>query len=309
MAKLRTNHERGDSGIIFKVGLFAALLGGLYYLFNTLSAGDSPVLDTIKDVFEQQQEEEDDYPETITDRSYYLPTSTTGQLVEHQFYTLSYSEKDEQPEWVAYELMREKLYQPWVDRSNNYRPDPKIKTKSATPSDYRGSGYDRGHLVPAGDMAFSDRSMSETFYMSNMSPQVRNFNMGIWRELEEQVRDWAKKYKHLYIVCGPVLTEREFDRIGRNIVTVPRKYYKIVLDITEPEFKAIGFIIPNELSDEPLATYAVTVDDIEDLTGIDFFPNLLSEELEAELEEKMDVRRWKFSEKRYQLRVRDWNKR
>ena len=158
-------------------------------------------------------------------------------------------------------------------------------------------------------MGFSERAMSETFYMSNMSPQIRNFNMGVWRELEEQVRDWARKYKHLYVVTGPILTQKEFDRIGKNIVTVPKNYYKVILDITQPEYKAIGFIIPNAISDEHLTEYAVTIDEIEDLTKIDFFPDLMSDDMEADLEAYIDVRRWKFSEKRYQLRVREWNNR
>lgn len=305
MAKLRTNHSQNDNGIIYRAGVFAFILGILYWGFSYMGEGDSPILDDIKSKIEETTG--GDKPNNSASSDNYLPTSTTGQIVEHAFYTLSYSEKDEQAEWVAYELTRERLNNKVADRTDNFRPDSKVKTKSATPSDYRRSGYTRGHLVPAGDMGFSERAMSETFYMSNMSPQVRNQNMGIWRELEEQVRDWARKYKHLYIVTGPVLTEKEFDRIGKNIVTVPRNYYKVILDITDPEYKGIAFIIPNEISDEHLTEYAVTIDDVEDLTGIDFFPELLSDDLEADLEGYVDVRRWKFSEKRFQQRVRQWN--
>ena len=306
MTKLRTNHSQADNGMMYKVGIFAFIFGGLYYAFSLFGGEDSPIMDTIKDAFEEK--EVVNAPEE-TNKIYSIPTSTTGQIIEHQYYTVSYSEKHEQAEWVAYELTRDRLNNKIADRTDNFRPDPMVKTKSATPADYRRSGYTRGHLVPAGDMGFSERGMSETFYMSNMSPQVRNFNMGVWRELEEQVRDWARKYKHLYIVTGPILTQKEFDRIGKNVVTVPRNYYKVVLDITAPEYKGIGFIIPNEISDEPLAYYALTIDEIEDITGIDFFPDLMSEELQTELEGNVDVRRWKFSKKRFQLRVRDWNKR
>jgi endonuclease G len=309
MAKFRTNHSQGDSGMIFKVGIFAFLLGGLYYAFSFFGGEDSAILDTVREALEQNDPyEAEEEVLTETDPSYYIPTSTTGQIVKHQYYTLSYSEKHEQPEWVAYELTRTNLNKKRVERSNNFRPDSKVRSKSATPADYRRSGYTRGHLVPAADMGFDKRAMSETFYMSNMSPQLRNFNMGVWRELEEQVRDWARKYKHLYVVTGPILTQKEVNRIGKkNIVSVPRNYYKIVLDITDPEYKGIGFIIPNEICDEHLTHYAVSIDEIEDITGIDFFPELLSENLETELESNFDVRRWKFSEKRYQLRVRKWN--
>ncbi|MEM6321760.1 MAG: DNA/RNA non-specific endonuclease [Bacteroidota bacterium] len=308
MAKFRTNHSQNDNGMIYKAGIFAFIVGILYWGFSQLGEGDSPILDTIKGAMEQATNETDG---RITDTpfEYFLPTSTTGQVIEHKYYTLSYSEKHEQPEWVAYELTVDRLNNKVADRTDNFRPDPKVKTKSATPADYRRSGYTRGHLAPAGDMGFSEQAMSETFYMSNMSPQVRSFNMGVWRELEEQTRDWARKYKHLYIVTGPILTEKEFDRIGKNIVTVPRNYYKVILDVTEPEYKGIGFIIPNAISDDHLTEYVVTIDDVEEITGIDFFSELLSEDLESELEGYVDVRRWKFSEKRYQQRVRDWNNR
>ena len=184
-----------------------------------------------------------------------------------------------------------------------------MPSKSATRGDYRGSGYDRGHLVPAGDMAFNEEAMSETFYMSNMSPQKRNFNGGIWRELEETTRDWAKKYKHLYVVTGPVLTQRKLDKVGYNEVTVPSSYFKVLLDVTEPEMKGIGFIIENEVSNKPLANYAVTIDEVESLTGINFFSDLLSPKKEELLEATTEVGRWKFSEKRYKQRIKSWNTR
>jgi len=306
MAKFRTNHSQGDNGNIYRAGVFAFIVGILYWGFSYMGEGDSPLLDDFKTKIEETTGS-GDTPSNNTNSENYLPTSTTGQIVEHAFYTLSYSEKHEQAEWVAYELTRERLNNKVADRTDNFRPDSKVKTKSATPADYRRSGYTRGHLVPAGDMGFSERAMSETFYMSNMSPQLRNQNMGVWRELEEQARDWGRKYKHLYIVTGPVLTEKELDRIGKNVVTVPKNYYKVILDITDPEYKGIGFIIPNAICDEHLTEYAVTIDDVEELTGIDFFPDLLDDELEAELEGYTDVRRWKFSEKRFQQRVRQWN--
>jgi len=149
--------------------------------------------------------------------------------------------------------------------------------------------------------------MSETFYMSNMSPQIRNFNGGIWRELEENVRDWAKRFRHLYVVTGPVLTKEIRERIGNNRVSVPEYYYKVILDIREPEYKAIGFVLPNETSFKPLSEFAVTVDHIEELTGIDFFPQLMEADLEKELESEVDVSLWDFNDKRFKRRVEQWN--
>jgi len=143
--------------------------------------------------------------------------------------------------------------------------------------------------------------------MSNVAPQVRAFNMGIWRELEELTRDWAKKFRHLYVVSGPVLTERPIDWIGDNEVAVPARFYKVLLDLSEPEYKAIAWIIPNEESDKPLTEYATTVDEVERLTGIDFFPELMDEALEAELEGHFDNDLWRLNPKKYDLRVKKWN--
>ena len=127
------------------------------------------------------------------------------QVIEHEYYVLSYSEKHEQAYWVSYLLDSSRL-NGGIDRTNDFRIDPFIKTGSATLSDYKGSGYDRGHLVPAADMNFALDAMSETFYMSNMSPQVPSFNRGIWKKLESLVREWANYEGVLYIVTGPIFT-------------------------------------------------------------------------------------------------------
>ena len=313
MAKFKTNYNKqgaGFPGTATKFGLFAAVMGMLFFVFNKFSGGEENY--EAEDPFQQEEpvpnNDEVKIPAS-TIRDFTLPTSTTGNIIKHEYYALSYSEKDEQAEWVAYELTRDRLNQKRVERANNFRPDPKVKTGSADIYDYKRSGYDRGHLVPAGDMGFSRRSMSETFYMSNMSPQVRNFNGGIWRELEESVRDWARRFRHIYIVTGPVLTDVLEDEIGKNGVSVPKRYYKVILDITEPEMKGIGFIIPNEVSTKTLDKYAVTIDEVEAVTGIDFFADLIDEATEEELEGVAEPELWKYSLDRYQQRIKNWNNR
>ena len=146
-----------------------------------------------------------------------LPTSSTGQIVKHAYYTLSYCEKDEQPEWVYYELTSE-MVRGRQPRSDDYRPDFQISTISAQLEDYRGSGYDRGHLCPAGDMKLNPTSMSESFYLSNMSPQGKKFNAGIWNTLEDWVRKWALTLERIYVVTGGVLTSNK-GKIGSNGVS------------------------------------------------------------------------------------------
>ena len=171
-----------------------------------------------------------------------LPISTTGQIIKHKYYNLSYSPQNKQAEWVFY-LLTKANSSGGVKRKNNFRPDPLVSTGSASLDDYKNSGYDKGHLCPAGDMSFDSQAMSETFYLSNMSPQFPSFNRGIWKKLEDLVRKWAIDEDSLYIVTGPIFINNR-GSIGPNKVTIPGFYYKVIYDPTGNK-KMIGFIIPN----------------------------------------------------------------
>jgi endonuclease G len=222
----------------------------------------------------------------------FFPSSTTNQIVHHRYYSLSYNEKKEQPEWVAYELKPSHL-----KRINHKRPyfikDKKVKTKSADYYNYKKSGYDKGHLCPAGDRRFSKEAFDETFLTSNISPQNHQFNAGIWNRLEQKTRYWTKKYGKLYVVTGGVLTDNNLKTIGREKVAVPERFYKILLDYNSPKIKAIAFLIPNKDSDLPLYKYTTTIDNIEKITGIDFFPKL-PDSIENEIESKNEYKKWTF---------------
>jgi len=207
----------------------------------------------------------------------------TDQIIHHSNYTLNYSEQHEQAKWVAYSLTSSQVYGS-VGRTNDFRIDPKVKTGSASLSDYKGSGYDRGHLAPAGDMKSTYTAMSESFHMSNMSLQVPGFNRGIWKKLEGTVRNWAVDNEQVYIVTGAVLTA-SYPTIGINKVSIPEFYYKVVLDYEQPEIKGIGFILPNQKSNKSLQSYAVSIDEVERFTGIDFFhslPDGVEEQIESD---------------------------
>jgi len=220
-----------------------------------------------------------------------LPISTTGEIVKHKYYTLSYSEKNEQAEWVFYLLTKANSIGA-VERGNNFRPDPSVPTGSASLLDYRNSGYDKGHLCPAADMSFNTQAMSETFYLSNMSPQVPSFNRGIWKSLEELVRSWAIQEDSIYIITGPIFTKNK-GTIGPDKVTVPGYYYKVIYDPTGVK-KIIAFILPNEkATNKQLSNYSVSVDSVEKVTKIDFFYNL-PDDLESRLEKGFDLKLWKF---------------
>lgn len=198
-----------------------------------------------------------------------LPSTAQGQIVRHTYYTLSYSEKHEQPEWVTYQLKPEYLIKN-TERKDNFRSDPLIVTGSAELSDYKNSGYDRGHLLPSADMTFSEKANSETFYMSNMSPQSPDFNRGIWKKLEEKVRDFVVSRGELTIITGPVLTN-QLSEIGKNGVDIPNYYYKIVADIDSTSIKTVAYLLKNEKSDLELEEFIVSIDSIETITKIDFF--------------------------------------
>lgn len=222
----------------------------------------------------------------------YLPTSTTNQIIQHENYTLSYSEKYEQAEWVAYKLTNDE-----VSHSGNFkRPyfidDPKVKTGSAKWYNYKKSGYDKGHLCPAGDRSFSEQAYDETFYTSNISPQNHQFNSGIWNRLEQKTRYWATKYNTVYVISGGVLTDN-LKAIGEEHVSVPKFFYKIIYSNYEGKDRMIAFLIPNEPSNQPLYEFVVTTDRIEQITGIDFFPKL-DDKIENELESTNNYKTWSF---------------
>ena len=195
----------------------------------------------------------------------YIPVYEDGIRVEHKYYCLGFNKEHKQANWVYYELGAANLTGK-ASRKNDFRVDPKISCWSATPDDYKRSGYDRGHLCPAADMSFNAQAMSETFYMSNMSPQVPMFNRGIWKELEEHVRNRAGKEK-LYVVTGPIFKSNK-GTIGKGKVTVPGYYYKLFYSPSKQQM--IAYVLPNEESKRPLNSFAVPVDKVEKMTGIDF---------------------------------------
>lgn len=224
-----------------------------------------------------------------------LPMPIPGeQIIKHTGYTLSYNEEFEVPSYVAYELTRDEVLG-GEERSDSFKADPTVRTGSAELDDYRGSGYDRGHMAPAADFKWSEEAMKDTFYLSNMCPQDTSFNRGIWADLEAVIRTMAYDNDRIYVVTGPVLTDGPYETIGDNEVAVPKNFYKVVLDYTDPGIKAIGFILPNENSDRSLQSFAVTVDEVEEMTGIDFYPALPDDEEEV-LESQIDITDWNFSQ-------------
>jgi endonuclease G len=220
-------------------------------------------------------------------------TKPEDEIISHVGYSFLYNESHEQSDWVAYLLTAERATSV-VKRKDNFRPDPAVKTGTATNNDYAKTGYDKGHLAPCADMCWSRTVMDESFFFSNMTPQAPSFNRGVWKRLEDLVRTWAFEYDTLYIATGPVLRDG-LPVIGKkNKVSVPEYHYKVILHYTSNDIKGIGFILPNEGSNLPLQDFAVTIDSVEIVTGINFFYQL-SEAQEKCAESTFSTADWIWS--------------
>lgn len=217
-----------------------------------------------------------------------IPCSNEA-ITEHMAYTLSYNEEFEQANWVAYQLTKSELTG-HTERENKFIEDPLIESGSATNKDYYKSGFDKGHLAPAADMKFNQIAMKESFYLSNMSPQAPEFNRGIWKDLEEQVREWALRFDTLYIVTGPIL-QAGLPTIGSNKVAVPEYYFKAILAYTSKHQQAIGFIMANKKLPSPIFSYAVSIDEIEKKINRDLYCNL-PDPIEQKVEKQINVSSW-----------------
>lgn len=236
----------------------------------------------------------------------YMPDPHQGEVYTKPGYALSYVEKYEIPEWVSYTLTRKMLDQPRFERNQDFNPDPAIRTGSAHYRDYKSSGYRRGHLVPAADMAWNKQAMDATFLLSNVAPMLQDFNDGVWLELEQNVRDWARRYGKVFIVAGPVF-DATMQTIGQNKIAVPRYYFKSVFTVQDSTPLVIAFLFDQTLpSYGTLSDYAVPVDSVEHLTGIDLFENLYgSWDQEISLEKKVWISddQWPLNARWYTQRM------
>ena len=203
---------------------------------------------------------------------------------------IGYSKTYRQAIWVAYTLDADKLLTRQVRRKDKFLADPAVKYRPVKPKDYNRSGYDKGHLAPAADMTYSEETMKNSFYMTNITPQIPGCNRGIWKRIESQVRRWALNEGKLYIVTGPVF-DRKPKKMGNSKIPVPSAFYKVVLDLTPP-MKMIGFVVPNETSKRHVSNFVLPVDEVEWITGYDFFSEL-DDEIEKQLQQHCDFSAWK----------------
>lgn len=207
-----------------------------------------------------------------------------SQILEYTGHILSYNNETRLPNWVAYQLTKEEALGD-NPRKDKFARDKRATGPQASKEDYRNSGWDRGHMAPAGDMKWSETAMDETYYFTNICPQNHELNNGDWKELEEKCRDWAVGYGAIEIVCGPIITKNVHGRLGENDVVIPDKFFKVLLVKKGGEYKGVGFIFDNppqrksKISTQPspnrpLESYVVSIDEVEAATGIDFYTAL-----------------------------------
>lgn len=208
-------------------------------------------------------------------------------------YALSFNDDWLIPNWVAWKLTPERLTGK-VKRTDEFTEDINLPEHLRVQHrDYSRSGYDRGHMVPAADMKWDEMAMRESFYMSNICPQAPNLNKGDWKELEEECRNWTQQHNTtVYIACGPIVKmNKKSKRIGKsNKITVPDGFFKVIMKLGKQP-ASVGFLFPNDDCNAPLVSYAVPVDSVEVLTGIDFF-HLLPDDQENLLEATNGIKRF-----------------
>ena len=224
-----------------------------------------------------------------------IPAIKQGEVITtHIGYSVSFNSSYLIPNWVAYELTAEEVMGT-VRRPNNspFQPDPSYGGRQPERSDYSRSGWDKGHLAPCADMKWSEQAMFESFYFTNVCPQDHSFNERDWQKLEDLGRNIAKSKGSVYIVCGPIVADNEYGKLGLNQVVIPDAFFKAFLYKDSNGFHSIGFLMPNKFTGLPLKEYALNVNELEKLIGIDLFARL-SDKIEESIESQLILSDWRM---------------
>lgn len=214
------------------------------------------------------------------------------QIKEYEGFIVSFNKENHTPNYVSWELLGSEITYS-VDRSDNFWQDLDIEG-CPQHKDYSYSGYDRGHMCPAADQKWSQKAMEDCFVMANMCPQDNQLNAGAWNTLENKERQWARRDSAIVIVAGPIYNDSDTKRIGSIGVRVPGAFFKAFLAPYGNKPKAIAFIYPNSPSPGNMQDYAVSIDELEEITGYDFFSSL-PDEIENKIEAKFSFIEWNRS--------------
>jgi len=311
MGRRRKSNKDAVQGCVILIAIvFAVVTGAVNGVQSCLGIEEKPVAAMQRDAntilkeqetYERRAAERErklalvsiEQPEQEAVSGLEIPTGNPNmpsKILVRQGYTASYNKETLLPNWVAWHLTPDRLTGPAKRKNVDFSEDRSVSAPRADDDDYYNSGYDRGHLCPAADNKMSVTAMEQSFLFTNICPQTPNLNRGDWNELEIACRKWAKKYGGIYIVSGPILYKGKHKTIGRHRVTVPEAFFKVVLRYTNKP-KAIGFIYKNEAANNPKSHYVNTVDQVERITGIDFFPEL-PDDIEAKVEAEANISEW-----------------
>ena len=229
-------------------------------------------------------------PDSVVELCTAAPLTKIPEIVlQRTSYVVSYNKQTRCPNWVAWQLTADHT-DGELKRMNNFHEDEDCPRPRATLLDYKGSGWSRGHMCPAGDNKWSREAMYDSFSLVNVCPQDSKHNSGVWNSMEMDCRQWARKYGEVFIVCGPVWTKGKHQTIGPNKVQVPEAFFKVVLRL-KPKPTGFGFITRNNEGTKKRDLYYNSIDQVERITGIDFFP-ALPDDIENEVEAKADISDW-----------------
>lgn len=275
-------------------GILCLLVGIIYFGCRLAKAGGDENAAT-------QSETQDTGANAAIDlseiESVVIPDGMPSQIKDYEGFTVSFNPNNKTPNYVAWELLghetdgaSSRSNKFWTDRTIDGCPDTR---------DYSHSGYDRGHMCPAGEQKWSEEAMHNSFVMANICPQKHELNSGAWKTLEDKERLWARRDSVIIIVAGPIYDSCDTETIGSNNVRVPSAFFKVLLAPYASPMRAIGFVYPNMKCDGNMAAYAVSVDDVEKMTGLDFFSSL-PDEIENDVEAVVSFKDWNSNKKNKQ---------
>lgn len=266
----------------------AALLMFGVFAFHAFIREDVKQEDTD---FQKDAKQGTTIPDSVIELCMPAPLKTTPEIIlRKKSYVVSYNQDTRMPNWVAWQLTAEHT-DGELKRMNNFHEEENCPSPRATLQDYKGSGWSRGHMCPAGDNKWNRDAMYDSFSLVNVCPQDSKLNSGVWNSLEMDCRQWARQYGEVYIVCGPVLMKRQHETIGPNKVVVPEAFFKVVLCMVGKP-KAFGVVVRNNEGTKKRDLYYNSVDDVERLTGLDFFPSL-PDDIEKVVEAEVNMDEWR----------------
>lgn len=290
MAKFRTNHTKqraGESGkSIVRIGVFLLIIAVFFIAGRQIFKTEK----TVKK--EAVKLDVEHLAKTGLDSIFFLPTTVHGAIILHQYIGLSYSHQHNSAEWVAYELTADRVETDKLACCPELITDPKMGNTDTLLPQYNRQPSSIGLLAPVEHFRFSQKALQEIHYFSNCIPFHEEFDLENWQTLNEKISSWARQFQHLYVVTGPIWPVDEPEEPTSDSSSIPEAFYKVVLDLREPELKAIAFIIPNGKSGSSIKSFVTVIDEVERRTGIDFFYNLLPEDLEQQIESVSDLNDW-----------------